>query len=95
MVSSPHTSTVNFYSATTLPLVVALKHKIVEVIGLRAVIVNYFEASFTVKSATLLTPEQSEPVDKEYVKGWKHSSPEFVESSRNQETIEIVCGSPF
>ena len=86
---------VNFCTADTWPLVVALKHKIVEVIGLRAVISNYFKASFTVKSATLLTPEQSEPVDREYVKGWKHSSPEFVESSRNQDSIDIVYGSPF
>ena len=69
MVSSPHTSIVNFCSATTSPLVVALKHKIVEGIGLRAVNSNYFEASFSMKSASLLTPEQSEPVEREYVKG--------------------------
>ena len=47
------------------------------------------------KSATLLTPEQSEPVDREYVKGWKHSTPEFVESSRNHESNGMVFGSPF
>ena len=75
-------------------MVVALKHKIVEGIGLRAVNVNYFKALLTVKSATLLAPEQSEPVDREYVKGWKHSASEFVESSRNHEAIEMVSGSP-
>ena len=46
------------------------------------------------KSASLLTPEQSEPVDKEYVNGWKHSAFEFVESSMNHESIEMVSCSP-
>ena len=95
MVSSPQTSIVNFCSAITWPFVVALKHKIVEAKGFKAVNVNYFKSSLTVKSDTLLTPEQSEPVDKEYVKGWKHSASEFVESSMNQESIGMVYGSPF
>ena len=75
-------------------MVVALKHKIVEDIGLRAVNVSYCDISSTVKSASLLTPEQSEPVDKEYVNGWKHSTPEFVESSMNHESIGMITGSP-
>ena len=47
------------------------------------------------KSATLLVSEQSVPVHKEYVKGWKHSGSELVESSMNHDSIEIVYGSPF
>ena len=47
-----------------------------------------------VKSASLLTPKQSEPVDKEYIKGSKHSTTEFVESSMNHDSIGMISGSP-